>query len=51
MSKKKKVSKDTLIKREVARLTNLFKDMERVRKLSTNGLIVEASFMKATLTE
>ncbi len=51
MSKNKKVSKDTLIKREVARLTNLFKDMERVRKLSTNGLIVEASFMKATLAE
>ena len=51
MSKKEKVSKDTLIKREISRLTNLFKDMERVRKLSTNGLIVEASFMKATLTE
>ena len=51
MSKKKEVSKDTLIKREVNRLTNLFKDMERVRKLSTNGLIIEASFMKATLAE
>ena len=51
MSKKKKVSKDILIKREVARLTNLFKDIERVRRLSTNGLIEEAAFMKATLLE
>lgn len=51
MSKKKEVSKDTLIKREVSRLTNLFKEIERARRLSTNGLIEEAAFMKATLLE
>lgn len=51
MSKKKKVSKDTLVKREVTRLTNLFKDIERVRRLSSKGLIEEAAFMKATLGE
>jgi len=51
MSKKEEVSKDTLIKRETARLTNLFKNIERVRRLSTNGLIEEAAFMKVTLKE
>lgn len=45
------ISKDKLIKREIGRLTNLFKDMERVRRLSTNGLIEEAAFMKITLKE
>lgn len=51
MKTKPKVNKDTLVKREIARLTNLFKDMERVRRLSTTGLIEEAAFMKATLQE
>lgn len=51
MSKNKKIDKGTLIKREVTRLTNLFKDIERVRRLSTNGLIEEAAFMKITLQE
>lgn len=51
MSKKKETAKDTLVKREVARLTDLFKDIERNRRLSTNGLINEAAFMKATLQE
>ena len=51
MSKDKKVSKDTLVKREITRLTGLFKDIERVRRLTTKGLIEEAAFMKATLAE
>ena len=51
MKSKTKANKDTLVKREIARLTNLFKDMERVRRLSTTGLIEEAAFMKATLLE
>ena len=51
MSEKKKANKETLIKREIARLTNLFKDIERNRRLSTKGLIEEAAFMKATLIE
>ena len=51
MSKEKEINKNTLIKREVARLTNLFKEIERSRRLSTNGLIEEAAFMKITLRE
>lgn len=51
MSKEKKINKDTLIKREVTRLTDLFKEIERSRRLSTNGLINEAAFMKVTLQE
>lgn len=51
MSKKGEIAKDVVVKREIARLTNLFKDMERVRRLSTKGLIEEAAFMKATLQE
>ena len=51
MSRKKKVSKDTLVNREINRLTNLFKDIDANRRLTAKGLIEEASFMKATLQE
>ena len=51
MSKNKNIDKDTLVKREIARLTGLFKDIEKNRRLSTNGLINEAAFMKVTLQE
>ena len=51
MSKKKEVSKDTLVKREINRLTKLFAGIERNRRLSSKGLIEEAAFMKATLQE
>lgn len=51
MSKKAEVSKDTLVQREIARLTNLYADIEKNRRLSAKGLIEEASFMKVTLSE
>ena len=51
MSRKKKVSKDTLVNREIKRLTNLFKDIDANKRLTAKGLIEEASFMKATLQE
>ena len=51
MSRKKKVSKETLINREINRLTNLFKDIDANKRLTAKGLIEEASFMKATLQE
>ena len=51
MSRKKKVSKDTLVNREINRLTNLFKDIDANKRLTAKGLIEEASFMKATLQE
>lgn len=51
MSRKKKVSKDALVNREINRLTNLFKDIDANKRLTAKGLIEEASFMKATLQE
>ena len=51
MSRKKKVDKNTLVNREINRLTNLFKDIDANKRLTAKGLIEEASFMKATLQE
>ena len=51
MSKKKKVSKDTLVNREINRLTNLFKDIDRNKRLTAKGLIEEAAYMRITLQE
>lgn len=51
MSSKEKVDKETLVNREIRRLTNLFKDIDSNKRLTAKGLIEEASFMKATLQE
>jgi hypothetical protein len=51
MAKKKEIGKDDLVKREIERLTKLFKDIETNKRLTAKGLIEEASFMKATLAE
>lgn len=51
MSKKAEIKKDTIINREITRLTNLYKDIEKNRRLSAKGLIEEAAFMRATLAE
>ena len=51
MSSKKEVDKETLVNREINRLTNLFKDVDKNKRLTAKGLIEEASFMKATLQE
>lgn len=51
MSKKQKLSKDTLVKREIGRLTKLFTDIERNRRLTAKGLIEEAAYMRITLQE
>lgn len=51
MAKKKEIGKDDLVKREIERLTKLFKDIESNKRLTAKGLIEEASFMKATLAE
>lgn len=51
MSKKKEIGKDTLVNREIARLTNLFKDIDSNRRLTAKGLIEEAAYMKITLQE
>ena len=51
MSKNKKVDKDRLVNNEITRLTNLFKDIERNRRLTAKGLIEEGAYMKITLQE
>ena len=51
MAKKKEIDKDDLVKREIDRLTKLFKDIETNKRLTAKGLIEEASFMKVTLAE
>lgn len=51
MSKKTKIDKNVLVNREISRLTNLYKDIEKNRRLSSKGLIEEAAFMRATLAE
>lgn len=45
------VDKDKEIKREIARLKNLYKDVDRVKRLTATNLIEEAAFMKSTLKE
>ena len=42
------VEKDKEIKREITRLTNLYKDVDRVKRLTAKNLIEEAAFMKST---
>ena len=51
MSKKKEVDKDTLVNREINRLTKLFQDIDRNKRLTAKGLIEEAAYMRVTLVE
>lgn len=51
LSSKKEVDKDTLVKREINRLTRFFEDIDRNKRLTAKGLIEEAAFMKITLQE
>lgn len=48
---KKNIEKDRQISNEIKRLTNIFKDIEKNKRLSAKGLIEEAAYMKATLKE
>lgn len=45
------VEKDKLVKKEVTRLKKILKDIDKNKKDSAEGLIQEASFMRATLQE
>lgn len=51
MSKSKNKDKDRLVNNETKRLTNLFKDLERNRRLTAKGLIEEGAYMRITLQE
>ena len=45
------LKKDKEISNEVKRLTNIFKDIDKNKRLSAKGYIEEAAYMKATLKE
>lgn len=47
----KEIEKDEFIKKEIARLKRIFKDIEPNAKNTATGLIEEAAYMKATLCE
>ena len=51
MPTKKVTPKERVIKKEIKRLTELFQDLEENKKSAVEGLIQEAAFMRATLTE
>lgn len=46
-----KLKKDQLVKAEITRLTRLFNDIEKNRRLLTKGLIENAAFMRISLEE
>ncbi len=45
------LNKQTQINNEIKRLNNIFKDVDKNKRLTAKGLIEEAAFMKATLKE
>ena len=50
--KKHEISeKERLVSNEISRLTRLFKDIDKNKRLTAKGLIEEASYMKITLIE
>jgi len=51
MSKKTEISKDVLVEKEIERLTALFKDIDKNKRLTAKGLIEEAAYMRITLQE
>lgn len=51
MSNKQNQDKERLVKNEIQRLTKLFKDIDRNKRLTAKGLIEEAAYMKITLQE
>jgi hypothetical protein len=51
MSEKKNIEKDRLVNNEIKRLTGLFKDIERNKRLTAKGLVEEAAYMRITLQE
>lgn len=51
MARKKELTKDEKIKKEIRRLKRIYKGLEGKKKQVAEGLINEAAFMKATLEE
>jgi hypothetical protein len=46
-----KINKEKAIKHEIARLNRIYKDLDGSKKEVAEGLIQEAAFMRATLSE
>jgi hypothetical protein len=51
VSKKELLPKEKEIKREITRLNRIFKELDKNRKSSAEGLIQEAAFMRVTLKD
>jgi hypothetical protein len=51
MKTKEEVSKEKEIKKEIARLNKIFKEVSKSKKAIALGLIHEAAFMRVTLTD
>ena len=51
MPTKKLSQKERQIKKEIKRLTELFRDLEENKKAAVEGLIQEAAFMRVTMSE
>ncbi|WP_042352269.1 hypothetical protein [Bacillus massiliigorillae] len=51
MATRKVLPKERAIKKEIKRLSDIFKDLEENKKSAVEGLIQEAAFMRATLAE
>ncbi len=45
------ISKDRQVSNEIKRLTRIFKDVEKPKRLISKGLIEEVAYMKVTLKE
>lgn len=51
MGKKKELTKDELIKQEIDRLTEFFKDIDENKRRTAEGLIEEAAYIRVTMRE
>jgi 3-methyladenine DNA glycosylase AlkD len=51
MNKRDIISKEKEIKKEITRLKKLFKELDKKVLIAAEGLIKEAAFMRATLSE
>lgn len=51
MSKRELLPKEKEIKKEISRLNRIFKDLDKNKKSTAEGLIQEAAFMRVTLKD
>jgi hypothetical protein len=51
MARKKELTKDEVVKKEIRRLKRIYKDLDDDKKKVCEGLIEEAAFMRATLAD